>query len=380
MKYKTKNNKNLKKVVLRCLITLASLTGLLIVTIGIYVGYVMFAYYRIPDNQALQTFNNQTKKINVNEKYKISTYNIGFGAYNRYFSFFMDSQVSKDGVEQVGERSRADSRAEVIINTDGAIKVLEDLNSDFNFVQEAHTDSDPNFHINQVKAIQGVFSGDESTTYAQNVHTPFLFYPVTKPIGAMNGGLMITSRYNVNSALRKSLPIADTFNKFFDLDRCLLVATLPIANSDKKLILINGHLSAYDEGGVYKKKQLKLLGDLVEKYYKQGDYVIVGGDMNNALSKQGENGWRKYNANDDGSVGSFEVSSLSENAKIVIADNEKTVASARNNGNVFDGKNHQVIIDGFIVSPNVKAEARIIDTGFQYSDHNPVQLTFTLVK
>ena len=36
------------------------------------------------------------------------------------------------------------------------------------------------------------------------------------------------------------------------------------------------------------------------------------------------------------------------------------------------------IIDGFIVSDNVKARAENVDTHFAFSDHNPVELTFSL--
>ena len=37
-------------------------------------------------------------------------------------------------------------------------------------------------------------------------------------------------------------------------------------------------------------------------------------------------------------------------------------------------------LDGFIVSDNVRVVANeVIDTGFAYSDHNPVSLTFELV-
>ena len=42
------------------------------------------------------------------------------------------------------------------------------------------------------------------------------------------------------------------------------------------------------------------------------------------------------------------------------------------------GTTYTTIVDGFIVSGNVQATAENIDTGFDYSDHNPVQLTFSL--
>ncbi len=37
------------------------------------------------------------------------------------------------------------------------------------------------------------------------------------------------------------------------------------------------------------------------------------------------------------------------------------------------------LIDGFILSPNVKAKSvKIVDTGFKYSDHTPTRMEFEL--
>ena len=42
------------------------------------------------------------------------------------------------------------------------------------------------------------------------------------------------------------------------------------------------------------------------------------------------------------------------------------------------GVNYTVVIDGFIVSKNIKVEKILnIDTDFKYSDHNPVYLEFS---
>ncbi len=38
------------------------------------------------------------------------------------------------------------------------------------------------------------------------------------------------------------------------------------------------------------------------------------------------------------------------------------------------------IQDGFIVSDNIEATAQIVDTGFRYSNHNPVELSFKLIE
>ena len=44
-----------------------------------------------------------------------------------------------------------------------------------------------------------------------------------------------------------------------------------------------------------------------------------------------------------------------------------------------EGVNYQTALDGFVVSDNVEVtKVRNIDTGYEFSDHNPVEMTFVL--
>lgn len=55
------------------------------------------------------------------------------------------------------------------------------------------------------------------------------------------------------------------------------------------------------------------------------------------------------------------------------------VPSCRNADRPYGPDNYVVTVDGFIVSDNVEvAEAEVYDTGFRWSDHNPVYLDFIL--
>ena len=42
------------------------------------------------------------------------------------------------------------------------------------------------------------------------------------------------------------------------------------------------------------------------------------------------------------------------------------------------GVTYTVIVDGFLISDNIKASAENLDAGFTYSDHNPVVMEFVL--
>ena len=42
------------------------------------------------------------------------------------------------------------------------------------------------------------------------------------------------------------------------------------------------------------------------------------------------------------------------------------------------GESFVLTVDGFLVSENVEASAAVVDTGFAWSDHDPVLLIFRL--
>lgn len=59
---------------------------------------------------------------------------------------------------------------------------------------------------------------------------------------------------------------------------------------------------------------------------------------------------------------------------------EKAVPSVRNLNEAYQpDKTFVTLIDGFLVSDNLSIkDIQVIDTKFAYSDHNPVQMTFSL--
>ena len=72
---------------------------------------------------------------------------------------------------------------------------------------------------------------------------------------------------------------------------------------------------------------------------------------------------------------------MAEGIRIVQAENELEIPTCRGADIPYTkGVNFTTVVDGFLVSENVKAEAENIDTDFGYSDHNPVMLRFELEK
>ncbi|MGN1104442.1 MAG: endonuclease/exonuclease/phosphatase family protein [Candidatus Coproplasma sp.] len=375
-----------KRIVKNIALGLVSIFALILLILLGYVIYVAVQYYRIEDNVALTTSQNTSQKVAVGQEYSIVSYNVGFGAYSPEYSFFMDEGIMVDGTVTCGIYAKGKDKADVEKNVAGQISTLQGLNADFCLLQEADVDSHRSYGINMVERFATELSG-YSSTYACNFHTANLFYPFNDPIGIINGGIQTLSKYNIASTTRRSFPVTTDFiDKLFDLDRCFTMHYLPIEGSDKMLVLMNVHMSAYDEGGKIRAQQLEMLNSVLGAEYAAGNYVIAGGDFNHCLIAD-------HFANDEQALAYYPTgqqipdwvkTSILHNSEIAsgfkVVASKDGAATCRGADMPYEkGVNYETVIDGFIVSDNVEVVLEgTIDTGYAYSDHNPVKMTFKL--
>lgn len=367
----------MKKICKRVAIAVIAVIAALALLFGGYVLYLQLQYYRIEDGLGLEIGRAQDAVLQTDTPYTAVSYNIGFGAYGPEYSFFMDTGTMLDGTPTQGVYGKAQSEESVLANTAGALEVLQELDADLMLLQEVDYDSARSFRVDQRGLTADAFP-EHAHVFGQNFHSGYLAYPFTDPHGAVNAGLQTLSRFSVSSAVRRSYPIDESFFvKFTDLDRCFTVLYLPVEDSDRQLVLIHSHMSAYDEGGTVRARQLELLCDVMEEEYLRGNYVIVGGDFNHALygTEQAfpcEQQFPEW-------VKTMDDSDLPESFSFVAAENGFDVPTCRGADIPYEkGVNYTTVVDGFLVSDNVRAEAENIDTDFAYSDHNPVLLTFEL--
>lgn len=364
------------KVIKRIIIILLCIILFIALVVGGYLLYVTLQYKRIPDYTPLEVNNQQEAVVQQGAEYSALTFNLGFGAYSPEFSFFMDEGTMKDGTKVKGISSRSASEENTVANTQGVISQLQANSSNFILLQEVDEKADRSWGVNQVATITSAFP-EYSWVYASNFHTAYLAYPVKDPIGASESGLVTLSQFKNDSAVRRSYPVDESFpTKFFDLDRCFEVNRMPVEGGGE-LVLINSHMSAYDEGGLVREQQMKALVEMMQAERAKGNWVIVGGDFNHAFSQpldafasdQEVPEW----------VTEFDVADLPEGFRLVEADNLTTVGTCRASDIPYTkGVNYEVVVDGFLVSDNVNASATNLDLGYLYTDHNPVKMQFSL--
>lgn len=351
------------------LIALVALLGI----VGVYVAYVLFSWYRVEDNQELevQTIHDDgiDTALKTGETHRIASYNIGFGAYSADYSFFMDG----------GQESRARSEEAVLENVRGAIDAAASLDPDFLLMQEVDVDGTRSFHVDQWALVcsQMYFLHG---TFAQNYDSPYLFWPLLEPHGANRAGIAVFSKYPIASAIRRQLPIESGLMKLVDLDRCYSVQRIPAPEEGRELVLYALHLSAYTSDGKIAEEQLKMLfADMLAEYEK-GNWTIAGGDFNkDLLGNSGE----IFGVSGPEYTWAQPVPAEMVPDGLTIAvpfDAASPTPSCRNSDRPYGPDAFCVTVDGFIVSDNVDVlDAKVLDTGFQWSDHNPVYMDFILL-
>ena len=377
----------------KILIIIGVVLGIVVLGAAGYVGYVLISYNRIGDKKLDVDNHSSLEEVKVGETYKAMSYNIGFGAYAQDYTFFLDTGYDKDGNATCGHWSTAKNKKTVEFNTEGAIKATTDENPDFVFFQEVDTNSTRSYKVNQDSKIVEAY-GNYDHVHAVNFHSPFLPYPLYDMHGYVNAGLTTISRYKIQSAERKQYTISNSLSKFFDLDRCFSVSAIKV-NNGKTLYIVNSHMSAYDEGGKIRAKQVEELNTFLTE--KKNDYVIIGGDWNHDLLINNPDfsynettnrpfgmtlktpDWVSYFFNEE------HKSPLVEGYKVIASDNGPT---CRNNDIEWDPEvTFRCVVDGFIVSNNIevisheniqtKQGNKHID-GFAFADHEPTKIEFKL--
>lgn len=241
-------------------IILLVLAALVLLVVG-YLAYVLIDYHRLGDMD-LEVGRQVLQPAETGREYHLLSYNIGFGAYEPDYGFFMDG----------GTESWAWSQERLTDNIGNIGSFLAQQNADFYLIQEVDRDSTRSYHVDEAALLRSVLP-EYDGTWAQNYDSPFLMYPLRHPHGASVSGLMTLSSLTVDSAQRVELPIENSLMKLVDLDRCYSVHRIPVAGGGE-LVLYNLHLSAYTSDGTIAMEQLKLLLEDMQREYDAGNWCV----------------------------------------------------------------------------------------------------------
>lgn len=303
-----------------------------------------------------QSINKELDKTVIN----LLIWNIGFGALGSEVDYFTAG----------GKMSVANSKEYVKKNLDGIVKLMRAKRIDFYLLQEVDILSKRSCYIDEYKFLMDVFKKSNSV-FASNYIVKYIPYPFFNTLGKVTSGLVTLSKYNIDCAYRYTLP----GNYIWPVrtvmpDRCILVTECNIKHTDKKLVLINIHNSAFDSNGKLRKQQIGFIKKYMLERYKQGNYIIVGGDWNFIFDKKPRAHVLKT---DEFIPYEWKPADWKWAVDYKISTNRKLNAP-------YNKKLTRVkIIDGYLVSPNIDiVEVKGINHEFKFSDHNPVYMKVKL--
>jgi len=344
---------------------MSALVIIAVVIAGGFLLYITLSDYKPAEVIEIATENNKEQIIEQGIPFTVTTFNIGYAGLDKQQDFFMDG----------GKKSRSSSKKQTKANLDSIASFMKSNQSHFYLLQEVDARSSRSNHINEIDYLAKSLE-DYSYAFAYNYKVSWVPVPIFNPMGSVQSGLLTFSTFKSISNQRYDLPGKESWPKQqLDLDRAFVVSRF-IVNNDKELILINLHLSAFDEGGKIRKQQLDYLADFLEKENDKGNYVIVGGDWNHALPGtipdrfETTQAWPEW-------LQQFPEDFKPSGFKWMVDD---SIATVRTLDIAYtEGINFRAVIDGFLVSSNVdKIMLYNTDLAFEHSDHNPVTAEFVL--
>lgn len=360
-------NRSVNKLVL----FLAVVIGAAVVFVLLVLAVLTVTEYRPADVEVVETYGEAQKQLQIGDTIDLLSWNIGFGALGDNADFFMDG----------GEMVKPSSKERVKENIGAIAEFLSEEAADIVLLQEVDEKSTHSYYMDERTMIAQQLEADGlsyENALAYNFKTLLVPYPIP-PIGREQAGQVTFSVYQSAVAKRISLPCPFSYPvRLANLKRCILVNRIPVADSDKELVIINLHLEAYDDGEG-KKAQTQLLAELFEKEVEKGNYVIAGGDFNQTLDTVDLTSYPQQNE-DLWKPGIIDTAAFADVQCLM----DERVPSCRSLDRVYDSGDPQFqyyVLDGYLVSDNLTIQKlETVDLGFVSSDHNPVRLQVTVEK
>lgn len=299
--------------------------------------------------------------IHVNESYSSLIWNIGYAGLGENMDFFYDG----------GERVR-DTKENVSQNFQGISNFLA-LNDSINFIllQEVDQSSKRSYHTDQFYLLDTILSRHMGFM-GLNYKVEFVPVPVSTPLGKVKTGVATYSDIDPIQTIRYGFS-GNYFwpKRLFMLKRCFMVCKFHV-NNGKFLSIINVHNSAYDDGSL-KTQQLNLLNEYAQQQYKQGNYVLMGGDWNQCPDKFEPGYSQPFDTEDL----SYLPAGFLSNWQRIYSDS--IPSNRRVNIPYTKDETLTTLIDYYIASPNITVtELKPQDMNFKNSDHQPLIISFIL--
>ncbi len=340
----------------------ALLLALLVAAVAGFALFLTLTEYKPAPTESLTvTPSALQRQPAVGQQLTVVTLNTGYGVLDRTQDFAMEG----------GKGENPQTEACVRQNMAGLLSSLDALDAQVVLLQEVDEPSSRSFGLDQVDYYRRGLAMNAAMAY--NYKCEFVPFP-WPPMGQVASGLVTLTELQVTSAERISLPVPFTWPvRTANLKRCLLVERVPVAGTDKELVIVNLHLEAYDDGDG-RLAQTQQLVQLLEAEAADGNYVLAGGDFNQSFPNAPAMPVVEPDAWQPGVL-----PELPEGLRYVYDASHPTARSVSKPYSGDRSDTQLYVIDGFILSDNLKVNlVETVDLNFLCSDHNAVLLQVTL--
>ena len=298
-------------------------------------------------------FTGPGRTITPGDALRIVTWNIGYGALGAGADFVADG----------GRSVRALGRESIAAATETVGETLAGLDADLVLLQETAAAS---FATRGVDVKGGVLRALDGyrAAFWQDFATTML-----PPPFRISHGVMTLSRVAVPECTARALPQESGYRLGMLKKHYGALVTRLGTENGREWAILNVHLSAFDDGGMVRARQVAELLEMAEAEYRRGAHVVVGGDWNMRLVEtsfphETEERFLSW-------IHDFPHETVPEGWNFGI---DPAVPSVRTLHRPYKaGINYVTVVDGFLASPNVVIErVQTTDLGFLHTDHHPV--------
>ena len=341
---------------------------LLYLLAAILIAFILFLLYATisdfkPAEKTEIYHSEESESLATWQEFDFLIWNIGYCGLDASMDFFYD-----------GGKQVRPSRSNVKKNLEEVKAFLESNDSvEFILLQEVDQNSKRSYGINIYDQINESLE-QYNSWFGINYKVGFVPLPPGNPMGRVKSGLQTLAKNNASSVVRYSFPGNYSWPMgVFMLDRCFLMKRFKVSNN-RELVVINTHNSAYDDGSL-RKMQMDFLRDILLEEYKQGNYVIAGGDWN-----QSPYGFPKIFDDQQFDLDNYtEIEENYPDQGWIWAWDGSHPTNRRVATSYTRGETPTTLIDFYLLSPNVQpVQVKTVDLNFQNSDHQPVFLKVLL--
>lgn len=293
------------------------------------------------------------------ETLKILTWNLGYGAMGA------DADISLEG----GKRFIPSPSKAIVKNIAGFKKFIAETKADVYLLQELSNGSLLNRWHNVRKAVREALPNHHQSSIS-NFALPLFFDFLRNEHGM---GTFVDECFSV---LKRRVQLFNAGEYYYRIvprwDYALTM--LAERKGGKPIVMVNTHLSSFDQKGAIRISQFLELIAYVRRLNKKGFPVVVGADWNLhegevTFCGEDESHYKKY-------VHGFPHHLLPKGWRAYFPTNAPTLRAG--NRPFVNGESTTFTVDGFICSPEIQVKDVIAhDLGFAHSDHNPVEITIS---